>query len=673
MVRASKYILASLLLILAIGRPVSVLAASEVLNIRHWVAPDHTRVVIDVSDDAPYTVDKEDRKLAINLENTSAPDRIRQKNAVNKPGLEATAVLPRGEKGVRVELALPGQVQTTVFKLKPFQDQPYRIVIDIVLPEVARQEREAREKVKVTRKDRVVVIDPGHGGEAVGAVGKGGTLEKDVVLAIGRKLRNLLNKRPGYRAFLTRDGDYYVSFKNRLQIAREYGADLFISIHADAAQNRTASGSSVYCLSTGGASSAAAKILARNENLADIVGGVANGESADASDPIILNMFQTHAINQSKDFGVHVLENVKGVSRLKYPTVQEAPFAVLKIPEIPSVLIETAYISNPQEEKLLKSDRFQTRIAESLARSIGECLPPYPPLTVIAASGKERQRTERRPAEVEKTKTAGGEAERLKGEEAVPEDQVAAVLSLNQQTPGALNGTPRNAAGGVQEAKSEETVREAPVAEVPRPLPKPSASLKTAQGRAGAGDKALKREEANREVPAPTLSRPKPEPPGAEKGGALPAARPKSVLYRVKKGDTLDTIARKHGTSVALLVKLNGIDPRASLYVDRLLKINGTPPGPRMPVAGKGERGTGEQKAAVPGKGKRLPATREAASQPKPKPEKRVYRVKKGDNLEVIARKHGTTVQVLRELNRLNLSAPLYVDRKLLLPGHSSL
>ena len=261
--------------------PTCALATNQITNIRHWMAPDHTRVVIDTVDEALFLVEKGDRKLIVDLEDTSFPDHIPQPILINKPGLERVAIAAHAPSGVRVELTLPAEVQTTVFKLKPFQDKPYRIVIDIVLPEVAKQESEAREKIKITRKDRIIVIDPGHGGEAVGAVGKKGTFEKDVVLSISKKLQSVLNQQSGYRAFLTRDGDYYVSFSKRLMIAREYGADLFVSIHADAARNRTAGGCSVYCLSTGGASSEAAKILARNENLADIVGGVPNGESGE--------------------------------------------------------------------------------------------------------------------------------------------------------------------------------------------------------------------------------------------------------------------------------------------------------------------------------------------------------------------------------------------------------
>jgi N-acetylmuramoyl-L-alanine amidase len=228
----------------------------------------------------------------------------------------------------------------------------------------------------------------GHGGDAPGAVGKQGTYEKNVVLAISKKLRDILNGKEGYRAFLTRDDDYYPSFKKRIMIAREYGADLFMSIHADAAKNQEANGSSVYCISTGAASSEAAKILAGNENLADIVGGVPNGEGGDASDPIILDMFQTHTINRSKTFGGVLLKELRGTNRLKFMTVQEAPFRVLRLPEIPSVLVETAYISNEKEEKLLKSGRFQARMAEGMARSVLAFLPPPTALAVNVSAGK---------------------------------------------------------------------------------------------------------------------------------------------------------------------------------------------------------------------------------------------------------------------------------------------
>ncbi|MGD0277583.1 MAG: N-acetylmuramoyl-L-alanine amidase, partial [Syntrophales bacterium] len=192
----------------------------------------------------------------------------------------------------------------------------------------------------------------------------------DVVLKIGKKLRSILNQSKGYQAFLTRGGDYYVPFKKRTSIAHEYGADLFISIHANAARNRNASGSSVYCLSLGGAGNEAARLLANSENMADIIGGSSNGEGKEEADPIVLNMYQTQTINQSKIFGNTVLKQLEVVNPLKYRLVQEAPFRVLKLPDIPSLLVETAFVSNPSEEQKLRKPSFQDQIARVLAGSI---------------------------------------------------------------------------------------------------------------------------------------------------------------------------------------------------------------------------------------------------------------------------------------------------------------
>jgi N-acetylmuramoyl-L-alanine amidase len=471
MSRAGKYFVILVIWIFGSGGVSSALALNEILNIRHWVAPDHTRVVIDTSEDASFTVEKGERQVAVNLDATSLPPNLPRLTVLNKQGVEGIVLSALADSGVRVEISLPGPLQTNVFKLKKFQDKPYRIVIDINLPDAAKQESEARERIKVTRKSRVVVIDPGHGGDAPGAVGKKGTLEKNVVLAIAIKLRDILNHREGYRAFLTRDDDYYVSFKKRLMIVREYGADLFVSIHADAARNRGAGGSSVYCLSTGAASSEAAKILASYENLADVVGGVANGEGGDASDPIILDMFQTHTINQSRNFGALLLRELGVASHLKFATVQEAPFRVLKLPEVPSVLVETAYISNEKEEKLLGSDRFQMRIAEGMARSVAAFLPPLP-VTAVSVSGSEGDRKPRDPS-------VGA----AKGKVTPPTDRKRDPIS---------------------------------------------------------------------------------------KSGATTA-------YRVKRGDTLGAIATRYGTTVRVLMDLNRLKRPDPLYVGRKLILPGTP------------------------------------------------------------------------------------------------
>lgn len=366
--------------------PVRIFAQADILNLRHWTAPDHTRVVIDTSKEVEFTVEKSDGKVLLKLKGTHMLKTLPHEFTLNQPGITRVVLFPLPEGNVGIEFFLAEQVDTKIFKLKKFQDKPDRVVMDIVLPEVEKEKSRAREQVKVSRKDKIIVIDPGHGGEDPGAIGYRGTNEKDVVLGIGRKLRDVLNTGEGTRAFLTREGDYYVSFKKRLRIAREFGADLFISIHADAARNRKANGSSVYCLSTGGASSEAARILARKENMADIVGGtLGEGDSNGESDPIILDMFQTNTMNLSKTFGAKILSNLRKVNGIKFCSVQEAPFMVLKLPEIPAVLIETAYISNPHEERRLGNSKFQMKIASTISGSVRDFF-SLPALAVTAPS-----------------------------------------------------------------------------------------------------------------------------------------------------------------------------------------------------------------------------------------------------------------------------------------------
>jgi N-acetylmuramoyl-L-alanine amidase len=508
------------LLILTCGFcwPSCVLALNQILNIRHWVAPDHTRVVVDINEDVPFTVDKGESAIVIDLKDTELPSHLPRNKILNKPGLAGFALSPRPRSAVRVELFLPGPVQTNVFKLKKFRDKPYRIVVDLIRPDAARQEREAREKIKVTRKTRVVVIDPGHGGDDPGAVGKRGTLEKNVVLAIAKKLRAILNGKEGYRAFLTRNGDYYVSFNKRLMIAREYGADLFVSIHADAARNRGAGGGSVYCLSTGAASNEAAKILASYENLADVVGGVPNGEGNDVTDPIILDMFQTHTINQSKTFGGMLIEELGEINRIKFNNVQEAPFRVLKLPEIPSVLVETAFISNAKEEKLLRSSRFQTRIAKAVARSIVEFLPPIPPENAAVIAENTEKPESLNPSISEERGLAGGSTNRMRDL--------------------------RSKSGATYRVKKGDTL-----ASIAKRYDTSVRVLMELNH--------LRRSDLIYVGQRLVLSTP------AKSG----------TPYRAKRGDTLASIAKRHGTSIRVLMKLNHIEHPDLIYIGQKLVI----------------------------------------------------------------------------------------------------
>jgi len=347
--------------------------AVEILNVRHWTAPDHTRIVLDVDGEPGYEFKESENILILNFKEASFSKSIPAKIIINKPGIKKMVFYQIDEDTVKIEFVLDKYQKIEVFKLKKFQDKPDRVVVDIFLEQVSKEEK-TTQQIPEPKQKKIIVIDPGHGGEDPGAVGKRRTYEKNVVLSIGREIKKAINKMPGYRAVLTRDGDYYVSFRKRLQKAKDLGASLFISVHADAARNRSAKGSSVYCLSTGAASNEAAKLLAKNENLSDILGGVPESEGNNESNQIIMNMFQTNTINLSKIYAVILMKHLDVVSRLKHKRIQEAPFRVLKLPDIPAVLIETAYISNPQEERLLKQSSFQKKLAISISSSIGEYL-----------------------------------------------------------------------------------------------------------------------------------------------------------------------------------------------------------------------------------------------------------------------------------------------------------
>jgi N-acetylmuramoyl-L-alanine amidase len=226
----------------------------------------------------------------------------------------------------------------------------------------------------------IVALDPGHGGEDPGAIGPGGTREKDVVLQIALRLRDRINAIPNMRAYLTRDADFFVPLHIRVQKARRVQADLFISIHADAFFTPRPQGASVFALSEKGASSSAARWIADKENSADLVGGV-NVKAKDAQvQKALLDMSTTAQINDSLKLGGAMLGEIGSVGKLHKPRVEQAGFAVLKAPDIPSVLVETAFISNPDEEAKLRSEAYQVQLADALMRGISRYFAKNPPL-----------------------------------------------------------------------------------------------------------------------------------------------------------------------------------------------------------------------------------------------------------------------------------------------------
>jgi N-acetylmuramoyl-L-alanine amidase len=300
---------------------------------------------------------------------------------------------------------LKSEARTQLFVLKPVAEYGYRVVLDLYpltprdpLMALLEEKREAtgaearaggaapliadpKPEAKPQGRRRIIIaLDPGHGGEDPGAVGRRGTLEKDVTLAIGRKLKRLIDAEPGMRAMLTRDDDYYVPLAARVQKARRVEADLFVSIHADAFREARARGSSVFALSESGATSTAAKWLAQQQNAADLIGGV----NLDGKDPALartlLDLSQTAQISDSLKVGRHLLNSIGAINTLHKSAVEQAGFAVLKAPDIPSVLVETAFISNPDEELKLRSDRHQAQFAESMSDGIRRYFAANPPL-----------------------------------------------------------------------------------------------------------------------------------------------------------------------------------------------------------------------------------------------------------------------------------------------------
>ena len=338
-------------------------------NIRLWAAPDNTRVVFDVTSPVRH-----DLKLL------SGPFRV----VVDLEQTETAAALPQPVKGdgflrgirsgqhggfLRVVLDLKKHARAKSFLLKPNKRYGHRLVVDVY---DGQQEQVVIEEETPAPgyRDVVVAIDAGHGGEDPGAIGPGGTHEKVVVLQIAKKLARTLDRERGIRAVLTRTGDYYLPLRKRIELARRHKADLFISIHADAFTNPRAHGSSVYVLSSRGASSEHARWLAERENASDLIGGVSLDDKDNLLASVLLDLSQTASLEASIDAAERVLEGLKKVGTLHKPGVESAAFAVLKSPDIPSLLVETAFISNPREEKKLRSSAYQQKLAQAMSGSV---------------------------------------------------------------------------------------------------------------------------------------------------------------------------------------------------------------------------------------------------------------------------------------------------------------
>lgn len=363
-------------------KPFTVLGA-RVTDVRIWTAPDHTRIVLDLSEPIQYESSSKENPPQFHLELKEASLHTPQREMeVKDPFLIKMSLVEVDKDKVKLILHQKKALNVHVFALKPYQDKPHRLVIDLIDVVQEKKELEERQKQKEfkSKGTKIVVIDPGHGGEDPGAIGPKKTVEKDIVLKVGMKLVHLLNQNKETQAFLTRKGDYFIPLEERIKIAREYGADLFISLHTDGSFNPQARGSSVYCISLSGATDEAAKILADKENTSNILGGAFLRPAAFAKDPnlnqILLDLMQNNSMKESFRFAENLLEDLKAANPLKYSSYRQANFIVLKAPDIPSVLVEMAFITNKEDERLLNSNDFQGKMAKTLSTTIKNYFEP---------------------------------------------------------------------------------------------------------------------------------------------------------------------------------------------------------------------------------------------------------------------------------------------------------
>lgn len=348
--------------------------SNKIESLRSWTAPDHTRLVFGLTSAVEhklFTLSNPSR-LVLDIDNVTFKATLPKFSASDKV-VSLIRQAPRGKKSLRVVVDLKGDVSAKSFLLKPNANYGHRLVLDLY-PNKKRGEVKTvpvkKAAQQASKKKWVVAIDAGHGGEDPGAKGHRGTREKDVVLAIAKKLAVKINQQPNMKAYLVRSGDYYIGLRKRMEKARQAQADLFISIHADAFKNQQAKGSSVYVLSNRGASSEAARWLASSENAADLVGGVSLDDKEGMLASVLLDMSQNATEEDSAKIASEVLKNLKSLGNVHKKQVQRAGFMVLKSPDIPSILIETAFISNKREEAKLRSPSHQSKVASSILKGV---------------------------------------------------------------------------------------------------------------------------------------------------------------------------------------------------------------------------------------------------------------------------------------------------------------
>ncbi len=392
-----RHLLNLMLASAALAFPFSV-SATQIRNARLWRSDDKLRLVFDLSGPVSYktfTLSAPDR-LIIDLSGASLSGDFSQL-ALSETVIRSIRSGHFGKGDTRIVLDLSRPVQINTFLLAPQDGQGHRLVLDLLsdskvaAPSVP---RETPGKTNHPKRDIIVVVDPGHGGKDPGAVGAKGEREKDVVLSISQMLARRLKREKGFDVKLVRNDDFFVPLRKRVDIARQHKADMFISVHADAAPRLTASGASVYCLSEGGATSATARFMAQRENGADLLGATSLLNLKD-KDPmlagVILDMSMNATIAASLQLGSTVLGSLAGITTLHQKRVEQAGFAVLKSPDVPSILVETGFISNARDSQRLVTARHQQAVADGLFEGLQRYFQKNPPADSYIAWQQEQQ------------------------------------------------------------------------------------------------------------------------------------------------------------------------------------------------------------------------------------------------------------------------------------------
>ncbi|MBX2809882.1 MAG: N-acetylmuramoyl-L-alanine amidase [Cellvibrionaceae bacterium] len=372
-------------LLLSLSLSVSSLAAT-IESVRLWRAPDHTRVVFDLTaaiDHKLFQLQAPSR-LVIDINDAQHQASLTSLDFSKTP-IKRLRSGKRAQGGVRYVFDLNRDVQPRSFTLNKHGDKPHRLVLDLYDAKTVTEktlDNVASAVEDNARRDIIIVVDPGHGGEDPGALGPRREQEKTVVLDIAKLLAKKIARTPGYQAKLTRSGDYYVSLSKRRDFARKQRADLFVSIHADAFKTPQARGASVFALSNRGATSETARFLAKSENAADLIGGVGDVRLDDKDRllaGVLVDLSMSATLGSSLDAGTHVLKQMSSIAHLHKRNVEQAGFLVLKSPDVPSILVETGFISNPSEAKRLSTKAYREKMASSIFSGIRKYFEGNPP------------------------------------------------------------------------------------------------------------------------------------------------------------------------------------------------------------------------------------------------------------------------------------------------------